>query len=110
MGDSQEKIIYYRLAPVEDMPARERLFIEIDGHSIMIFSTGTEYLAIGDVCTHDGGEIGTGEIDGEEIICPRHGARFNMRSGKAMSLPAVIDIPVYPVRVVDDYLEIGIPN
>ena len=47
---------------------------------------------------------------GYQIICPRHGARFDIRSGKALTLPAVIDTPWYPVRVVDGWIEIGLPN
>ena len=53
--------------------------------------------------------LGDGELDGFQIICPRHGARFDIRSGKALMLPAVVDTPWYPVRVVDGWLEIGLP-
>jgi 3-phenylpropionate/trans-cinnamate dioxygenase ferredoxin subunit len=54
--------------------------------------------------------VGDGEIEEHEIICPRHGARFDIRTGKATSLPAVVDIPSYPVRVVGSMLEIGLPK
>lgn len=101
---------YYQITPANDFPEGERLFIEIEGHPIVIFSIGKEFIATGDLCTHDGGEIGEGELEGEEIICPRHGARFNIRTGKAVSLPAVTGIPTYPVRLVDGFLEVGIPK
>ncbi len=110
MEDDSKKFTYYRVTPLEDFPTGERLFLEIGNHPIVIFNVGSEYFATGDICTHDGGEIGDGELDGEEIICPRHGARFNIHSGKAITLPAVTDIPVYPLRLVDGYLEIGIPE
>lgn len=100
---------FYRIAPKSDFPQGERLFLEVDGHPIVIFSVGKEFLATGDLCTHDGGEIGDGELVGEEIICPRHGARFNIRTGKAISLPAVAGIPIYPVRIIDQFIEVGIP-
>lgn len=109
MEDSSPHYTFYRVTPIADFPEGERIFVEIDANPIVIFKLKEEYFATGDVCTHDGGEIGNGELDGEEIICPRHGARFNIRSGKAMALPAVTDIPVYPTRVIEDYLEIGIP-
>ena len=109
MDNSSEQINFYRLTPIEEFPEGERLFLEIEKHPIVIFNLNGEFLATGDLCTHDGAEIGDGELDGEEIICPRHGARFNIRSGKAVSLPAVTDIPVYITRIVDGYLEIGIP-
>jgi 3-phenylpropionate/trans-cinnamate dioxygenase ferredoxin subunit len=54
--------------------------------------------------------VGDGEIEGNEIICPRHGGRFDIHTGKATSLPALVDIPAYPVRVIIDKVEIGIPK
>ena len=104
------RFAYSRVAAVEDLTEGERIFLEIENHPIVIFSINGEFFATGDICSHDGGEIGNGELDGEEIICPRHGARFNIRNGKALTLPAVTNIPIYPVRVVDGYLEIGIPE
>ncbi len=88
----------------------ERILIEVDEQPIAVFNVDGKYYAIGDVCTHDDGPLGDGELDGFQIVCPRHGARFDIRSGKAMALPAVIDTPWYPVRVVDGWLEIGMPN
>ena len=100
---------YYRIAPVSEFPDGERLFLEIEGFPIVVFALAGEYFATGDLCSHDGGAIGEGELIGEEIVCPRHGARFNIKTGEALSLPAVEGIPVYPVRVVDGFLEIGVP-
>ena len=99
---------YYRIAKVADLPEGERLFFELEGKPIVLFLLKGEYLAIADECSHDQGSIGEGELDGEEIICPRHGARFDLRTGKVLSFPAVKDIEVYPVRVKDDYLEVAI--
>ncbi len=64
--------------------------------------------AFEDVCTHDDGPLGEGEIEGEEIICPRHGARFNMRTGKAVKLPATADIETFPARVNGGQVEVDI--
>jgi 3-phenylpropionate/trans-cinnamate dioxygenase ferredoxin subunit len=75
----------------------------------VVFNLAGNYFAIGDVCTHDDGPLGDGELDGYEIICPRHGARFDVRNGRATGLPAVIDTPSYPVRVVEGKIEVGIP-
>mgnify|MGYP001018337417 FL=1 len=99
---------YFRIAKVADLPEGERLFFELEGKPIVLFLLKGEYLAIADECSHDQGSIGEGELDGEEIICPRHGARFDLRTGKVLSFPAVKDIAVYPVRVKDEYLEVGI--
>ncbi len=99
---------FFRIAKVNDIPAGERLFIEIGGQPIVLFSLNGEFLATGDVCTHDGGSIGEGEVIGDEIVCPRHGARFNIKTGEVLSLPAVTGIPIYPVRIKDGYIEVGI--
>jgi len=101
---------FFRIAKVVDIPAGERLFFEIGGQPIVLFALNGEFLATGDVCTHDGGSIGEGEVVGDEIVCPRHGARFNIKTGAVLSLPAVIDIPIYPVRIKEDYIEVGIPT
>ncbi len=110
MAETTSESHFYRLGLVKDFPQGERIFIEIDHKPIVIFCLGGEFYATGDICTHDGGAIGEGEIEGDEIICPRHGARFNIRTGDAVSLPAVTGIPVYPIRIVDEFLEIGIPE
>jgi len=99
---------FVQVAPLEDIPNGERLFVEIDEKKIVIFNLGGDLYALGDVCSHDNGPVGDGEIEGMDIICPRHGARFDIRTGEALLLPAAIDIPAYPVRVVDGMIEVGI--
>jgi 3-phenylpropionate/trans-cinnamate dioxygenase ferredoxin component len=101
-------IEFYEVARVEDVPAGERLFIEIDGKPIVVFNIGGNFYAIGDTCTHDNGPLGDGELDDHQIICPRHGARFDIRNGKALTAPAFVDTPSYPIRVIDGNIEIGL--
>lgn len=101
---------FYTVAKVEDLPPGERLFVEIGDVSIVVFNIAGKLFAIGDVCTHDDGPLGDGELDGHQIICPRHGARFDVRNGKVLSLPAVVDIPTYPVRITEDDIEVGVPD
>jgi 3-phenylpropionate/trans-cinnamate dioxygenase ferredoxin subunit len=97
------------IAPVVDVLNGDRLFVEIDSDQIVIFNIGGSFFAIADVCSHDNGPVGEGDLEGFEIACPRHGACFDVRNGKALSLPAVVDIPAYPTRVVDGQIEIGLP-
>ena len=104
------QVEFLEIAPAGECPEGERMFIEAEGRSIVIFNLAGKLYAIGDVCSHDSGPVGDGEIEEHEIICPRHGARFDIRTGKATSLPAVVDIPSYPVRVVGDMIEIGLPK
>ena len=100
---------YVAVAGTDELPRGERLFLEIDGKQIVLFNVGGDYFAIGDVCTHDDGPLGDGELDGHTIICPRHGARFDVRTGKALTLPAVTPTPSFPVRIQDGNIEIGLP-
>lgn len=104
-----EECEFVQIASVDDLGNGERLFIEVDELPIVVFNIAGKYFAIGDVCSHDDGPLGEGDRQGWEVICPRHGARFDLRSGKALALPAVVDIPAYPVRVVDGNIEIGLP-
>ena len=61
------------------------------------------------MCSHDDGPVAEGELDGYEIECPRHGARFDVRSGKVLSFPAIVDIPAYEARVEDGEVQIAFP-
>lgn len=106
---SEKLYTFYAIAKSGEIPEGERLFIEISGRSIVVFNIGGQLYAIEDICTHDNGPLGDGEIEGFEVICPRHGARFDVRDGKATRLPAVQPVPYYPVRIAGDTVEIGIP-
>lgn len=100
---------FVTIAPVDDVPNGQRLFLEIDNVQIVILNIAGEFSAIEDVCSHDDGPLGDGELDGKEIVCPRHGARFDVRTGKALSLPAIVDIRAYPIRIVNGEIELGLP-
>jgi 3-phenylpropionate/trans-cinnamate dioxygenase ferredoxin component len=106
----ESKIEFVEIAPVDELPNGERLFVEIEGKPLVIFNIAGQFFSIGDVCSHDDGPVGEGDIEGDNIVCPRHGAEFDIRTGKAVQLPAVVDIPAYPVRVVDGMIQLGIPK
>ena len=105
----ESQLEYYEIGPA-DLPNGERMFVEIDGKPIVVFNIAGQYFAIGDVCSHDDGPLGDGMLEEYNIVCPRHGAEFNVRNGKAVQMPAVIDIPAYPIKVVDSKLILGIPR
>lgn len=102
------ELVYYPICSVEDLLPGERLFIEIGDEAVVLFNIAGDFYAISDVCTHDGGPLGEGEVEDHQIICPRHGARFDLKTGEVLSLPAVRGVPSYPVRVVDGQIEIGV--
>jgi 3-phenylpropionate/trans-cinnamate dioxygenase ferredoxin subunit len=104
-----KEVDFVPVAAEDELPNGERLFVEIDDYSIVVFNIAGNLFAIGDVCSHDDGPVGEGELEEYEIVCPRHGARFDVRNGNVLSLPAVIDIPAYPVRVEAGQIEVGVP-
>jgi len=104
------KIEYFEIVPASELPAGERLFVEIEGKQIVIFNIAGQFFSIADVCSHDDGPVGEGDIEGYNITCPRHGAEFDVRTGKVTQMPAVVDIPAYPVQVRDGTIFIGIPK
>ena len=106
----ESKIEYGDIVPASELPLGERLFVEIEGLPIVIFNIAGQFYAIADVCSHDDGPVGEGDLEGYCIVCPRHGAEFDVRTGKVISMPAVVDIPAYPVRVVDGMIQVGIPK
>lgn len=109
MGQEEVKYEYYQVICLDDLIPGERIFIDVDDMAVVIFNIAGDVYAIEDSCTHDDGPLGEGEIEGFEIICPRHGARFDVRDGRALTLPAIEPTRYFPVRVVDNQIEIGVP-
>jgi 3-phenylpropionate/trans-cinnamate dioxygenase ferredoxin subunit len=80
--------------------------LELDGTKIIIFKYKNQFYAIENVCTHDGGELSGGCIDGDVIICPRHGARFSIKTGEALSAPAYEPVTTFPTRIENNILQV----
>ena len=106
----EDKVDFVEIAQMDELPNGERLLVDIGETPVVIFNIAGEFFAIGDLCTHDDGPLGDGDIEAFNVVCPRHGAEFDVRTGKAVSMPAVVDIPAYPVRVVNEMIEVGIPR
>jgi len=109
-GFDEAKANFFEIAPASELPNGERLFVELDGKSIVLFNVAGQIFAIADLCTHDDGPLGDGDLEDHNIVCPRHGAEFDIRSGKAVQMPAVVDIPAYPVKVLDGNIWLGLPK
>jgi 3-phenylpropionate/trans-cinnamate dioxygenase ferredoxin subunit len=105
-----ENVDYIEIAPVSELPNGERLYVEVSEKPIVIFNIAGQLFAIGDVCTHDNGPLGDGDLEGFNVVCPRHGAEFDVRDGRAVQMPAVVDIPAYPVKIEDGMIFVGIPK
>lgn len=95
-----------RVAPVTEFPPGSRRVVDVDGERIAVFNLGGSYHAIEDVCSHDGGELSSGELEGHEIVCPRHGASFDLLTGAVTAPPAFEPIATLPVRISEGWVEV----
>lgn len=109
MGQEEVNYEYYQVICLDDLIPGERIFIDVDNMAVVIFNIAGDVYAIEDCCTHDDGPLGEGEIEGFKIICPRHGAQFDVRDGRALTLPAIEPTRYFPVRIIDNQIEIGVP-
>ena len=102
---------FVRAAGSNEIPVGGARLVEFDGVRIAIFNLDGEFYAIEDMCTHDGGPLVEGEIVNEcQVQCPRHGARFDIRTGAAVSFPAFSPTNSYEVRIEGDDLLVESPS
>ena len=97
---------WVRAAACRDLTEGEVLGIEVAGHSIALYAVDAEIFATDNICTHAYACLSDGWLDGEVIECPLHAARFDIRTGKVLDPPATEDLKTYPVRVVDDVIQV----
>ena len=90
---------FTRVADVSEVSDPGKLLVEVEGEVVALFHVDGNFYAIDDVCTHDGGPLVDGELIGYKIACPRHGAKFDIRSGAALSMPAVRPTRAHAVKV-----------
>ena len=87
------------LSGAADIPPGKVGVFDVGDNRIALCNVDGTFYAIDDVCTHDGGALDQGELEGCEIECPRHGARFDVRDGHVTQFPAFVPVGTYPVRV-----------
>lgn len=97
---------WQRVAALADFPVGSRKVVDVEGTRVAVFHLPEGIYAIEDVCTHDGGELASGTLEGCEIVCPRHGARFDVRSGEVTAPPAYAPLYVLPVRIEAGWVEV----
>lgn len=88
-------------------PGRVGVFF-VGDREIAVCNVDGEFFAIDNICTHDGGSLDQGELEGNEIECPRHGARFDVTTGAAIQLPAFEPVESYPVRIEGDTIVVEV--
>ncbi len=92
---------YIKVAKTSDLNPGEKMLVEYEDEDVGLFNIEGQFYAISDVCTHDNGPLVEGDLEGEHVICPRHGARFNVKTG-AQTMPAFAPVPLYDVKIEGD--------
>ena len=93
---------FVAVAKVSEIPDPGKKLVEVDERLVVVIHAAGQFYAIDDVCTHDGGPLGEGELDGFEIVCPRHGAKFDVRDGRALTMPATKATASHQVKLDGD--------
>ena len=90
---------FVRVAKFDDLPDPGRELVEVDDRVIVLLRVGQDVFALDDVCTHDGGPLSEGQLDDHTIACPRHGAKFDIRDGRALTMPATRPTAAHQVKI-----------
>ncbi len=99
---------FVTVAKLGDIPVGEARVVTASGRRLALCNVDGQIYAIDDTCTHDDGPLGSGTLDGHAIECPRHGARFDVRDGRVLQMPAAFPVRSYPARIVNDEIQIDI--
>lgn len=100
---------FIKIAETSDIPAGRVKVVVVGDRRIALCNVDGQFFAIDDLCTHDGGALDQGELQGDVIECPRHGARFSVRTGKVLALPAVKALDTYPLTLEGSEIRLALP-
>jgi len=101
---------FQKVAVLAELPPNSRIIAEVDDKLLALFNINGEIYAIDDVCTHDDGPLSDGTLEGYQIACPRHGAKFDIRNGRVLSMPATRNTGSYEVKVEGQGIFVRIGN
>jgi len=93
---------FIQVAKVSDVISSGKIIVEVEGRMVVLLHINEQFFCIDDVCTHDGGPLGEGDLCGYELACPRHGAKFDVRNGAALTMPATEATVVHEVKIEGD--------
>ena len=100
--------MFIPVAKASELPTGRFTPVEVQGRRLLVCHTATGFYAVDDTCTHDDGPLADGWLEGDAIECPRHGARFDVTTGKVLCLPAAVPVRSYPVTVEGDEIRVNI--
>lgn len=95
---------------VGEVPEGEVRTFVVEGHRVAVARAGEQLYAVQDLCSHDDGPLGEGELEGYSVVCPRHGAKFDVRTGEVVLMPAVAPIETFPVMEKDGRIHIAVKD
>lgn len=101
---------FFKVAKVTDIPDPGKLTVEVDDRLVVVVHVEGEFYCIDDVCTHDDGPLGDGQLCGFQLACPRHGARFDVRTGEAVTMPATEPTLSHDVKIQGDDILVRLNN
>lgn len=99
---------FHRVAAVADVPEGGSLCVNVDGQRVALFKLAGDIYAIDDCCSHAEASLSAGAVEGDQVICPRHGARFSIKTGAALTLPATAPVETFDVRVDGDDVYVSV--
>lgn len=99
---------FVKVATVDEMADQPARCIVVEGEKVALFKSDDAVCAVSDTCTHRGGPLSEGDVEGTEVTCPWHGAKFDLRTGAVLAPPAQTAIRSYHVRVTGQDIEIEI--
>ncbi len=99
---------YLTVARAADLPPGKVKIVDVGGERVAVANVAGSLYAIEDRCSHDDGPLGEGTLRGDEIECPRHGARFDVKTGRPLCLPAVVAVKTYAVKVDGDEVKVSL--
>lgn len=101
---------FVTVTKTSEIPVGQTKPVVVDGRPLLICHTADGFFAIDDTCSHDDGPLAEGWLEGHAIECPRHGARFDVKTGKVLCLPAAVAIKSYPVQVDGDAIRVNVSS
>ena len=99
---------FIKVATTAELADQQAKLVELEGQKIALFRVDGAFYALSDTCTHRGGPLSEGELEGAEVTCPWHGAKFDIRTGAVVGPPAPQAVKSYPVRVTGADVEIEV--
>jgi 3-phenylpropionate/trans-cinnamate dioxygenase ferredoxin subunit len=99
---------FVAVANTSDIALNKTLCVEVDGHEILLCHTREGFFAVDNICSHAAEKLNNGKLKGHRILCPLHGAAFDVRDGSALSRPATVPLRTYPVHIEDDIVHITV--